>query len=105
MIPAFPGDYAGVGVELGVSQGWPRVVRVLPGGAAESAGLRAGDVVAAIGGESTEGAALPDVVAALRGPAGSGVVLTVRRGETTELVPLRRGRLVRAGDGAYRGSR
>lgn len=53
------------------------VVEVTPGGAAEQAGLRAGDVVTAVEGRPVEGLDLPEVRTWFRRPAG--VELRVRR--------------------------
>jgi carboxyl-terminal processing protease len=56
------------------------VVRPLEGSPAEAAGLRQGDVVTAVDGESVEGMTLDEAVLKVRGEAGTDVTLTVRRG-------------------------
>lgn len=100
----FPERYAGVGLELRIESGLPRVVRILPGSAAERAGVRAGDVLLEVDGVSTRGWALADVVAALRGKSQSRVILTIRRvAGAREIVPLRRGLLVRPADAGLDG--
>jgi len=73
------GSYAGIGVEVaGVAAGL-RLVRCLPGSAAERAGLRAGDLLVRIDGTPAGAANLEAALEALRGPAGSTVRLTVQR--------------------------
>ena len=56
------------------------VVRPLEGSPAEAAGLREGDIVTAVNGESVEGMTLDEAVLKVRGEAGTEVTLTVRRG-------------------------
>lgn len=78
-VEAFPTSFVGVGVELHIDESVPHVVRVLNGGAAERAGLAAGDRLVAVNGESTSGKTLGDVVMALRGPPESQVSVSVER--------------------------
>ncbi len=59
------------------------VVAPLEDAPAERAGLRPGDIVLAVDGESVEGSTLHDTVNKVRGPAGTEVTLTLRRGEET----------------------
>jgi len=56
------------------------VVRPLQGSPAEAAGLREGDIVTAVDGESVDGMTLDEAVLKVRGEAGTDVTLTVRRG-------------------------
>ena len=78
-VEAFPTTYVGVGIELHIDADTPNVVRVLTGGAAERAGIAAGDKLLAVNGESTTGKTLGDVVMALRGPPESQVSVSVER--------------------------
>lgn len=57
------------------------VVRPLEGSPAEAAGLREGDVVTAVDGESVEGMTLDEAVLKVRGEAGTEVTLSVQRGD------------------------
>jgi len=56
------------------------VVRPLPGSPADKAGVRAGDVVAAVDGASVDGKTVDEVVKLVRGPRGTQVILTLQRG-------------------------
>lgn len=69
----------GIGVEIGIRNDVPTVVRVLKDNPAEKAGLMVNDVVTKVNGETTEGLALNDVVGKIRGEAGTSVKLTVVR--------------------------
>ncbi len=97
----FAGDrrprIAGIGAEIAMLDGRLVVVAPLDGGPARAAGLRAGDVIAAIDGKSVQGLAPDDAFARLRGPVGKAVRLTVRRGAgpAVELSVVRR-RVARA---------
>ena len=67
-----------------------RVVSVLPDAPAEGAGLRGGDSVVGVDGESIGGNTIADTIWLIRGPRGSDVVLTVER-EGEELdIPITR---------------
>ncbi|MFJ1299216.1 S41 family peptidase [Pseudomonadota bacterium AL_CKDN230030165-1A_HGKHYDSX7] len=70
---------ASIGLELKMEQGRLTVVRALPGGPAEAAGLRAGDVITTVDGQATEGMHLPQAVTLLRGELGTRTQLQVQR--------------------------
>ncbi len=73
------GNYGGLGIQIEVRAGWITVVAPLPETPAERAGIQTGDQITAIDGNSTEDYSSEKAVSTLRGPAGSDVVLTVRR--------------------------
>lgn len=70
---------SGVGVELGLRDGYVRVLRTLPDNPARKAGVLAGDIVYKIDGEEVWTWSSSDIARKLRGEAGSGVTLTVAR--------------------------
>ncbi|HEX6470868.1 MAG TPA: S41 family peptidase [Streptosporangiaceae bacterium] len=76
------GRYSGVGLWLGTADGETtvRVASVQPGSPAERAGVRSGDLITAVGGQSVAGWSLPRIATALRGEPSSGVEMVVRRG-------------------------
>ena len=101
-VSAYPDQFAGVGLELHAAADAVEVVRALPGGAADEAGVRAGDRVVAVDGVPVRGRALADVVQRLRGPAGSTVALVIERTDGRRTLALRRSELERSGQGGYR---
>jgi hypothetical protein len=75
-----PGDeFAGIGAFLAPTPKGVIVGSVLPGGPAESAGLKTGDRLLTIDGERAEGLPLTDCVQRLRGAEGTRVLVTVAR--------------------------
>jgi carboxyl-terminal processing protease len=73
------GRFAGVGMELGVGDGYIKVLTPLEGSPAAQAGLLSGDILLAIDDVSLEGRTLTYALQALRGSPGSSVRLDVRR--------------------------
>jgi carboxyl-terminal processing protease len=73
------GNYAGLGIQIDVRDGWITVVAPLPDTPAERAGVATGDQIIEVDGRSTEGWKNDEAVKALRGEAGSRVTIMVRR--------------------------
>jgi carboxyl-terminal processing protease len=83
------GNYAGLGIQIDVRDGWITVVAPLPETPAERAGIQTGDQIIEVDGKSTEGWKNDEAVKALRGDAGSKVVITIRRAGITEPIKYR----------------
>ena len=87
------GKYYGLGITVTTRFG--KVTVVSPpfvGSPAEKVGLRVGDVIAQVNGESTEGMDLNEVVSKLKGPRGTSVKIKVLRpgvDEPIEMNPIR----------------
>lgn len=73
------GSFAGVGMEIDVKNGVLTVIAPLKGTPAETAGIKAGDQIAAIDGKSTDGVSTDKAVTQIRGPVGTTVDLTIIR--------------------------
>ena len=73
----FRGRYSGIGVELSLRNGDIKVVFVIPGGAADGAGIEVGDVITAVNGKDLRGTDPQLAINALRGEAGSELDVTV----------------------------
>ncbi|MFC1608579.1 S41 family peptidase [Patescibacteria group bacterium] len=79
------GKFEGIGAEIGIKKGTLTVVAPLDGSPAETAGLRAGDKILKIDGESTAEMGINEAVMKIRGEKSTDVTLTVFRnnGEST----------------------
>ena len=74
------GSFEGIGAFVRENEeGLTEIVRPMDGQPADLAGLKAGDVVIAVNGESVVGQSLDEVIAQIRGPEGSEVTITIRR--------------------------
>jgi len=73
------GSFFGVGIIISRRNGNVTVISPIAGTPAAARGLRAGDVISKVSGESTEDLTLDEVVDLVRGPEGTTVVLTIDR--------------------------
>jgi carboxyl-terminal processing protease len=83
------GNYAGLGIQIDVRDGWITVVAPLPETPAERAGIETGDQIIEVDGKSTEGWKNDQAVKALRGEPGSRVGITIRRAGITDPIKYR----------------
>ncbi|MGB2705399.1 MAG: S41 family peptidase [Candidatus Omnitrophota bacterium] len=73
------GEFSGLGLEIGIRDGILTAIAPLEGTPAEKAGLKAGDKIVRIDGESTRDIKLMEAVGKLRGKPGTKVELTILR--------------------------
>ena len=73
------GNYAGLGLETDLRDGWLIVVAPMPGGPAERAGLQPGDRIVEIMNKPAKGWTSEEASKALRGKAGTAVTLKIER--------------------------
>ncbi len=73
------GSFEGIGIEFNVIRDTIVVVAPIAGGPSEALGIRAGDKIVKIDGESAIGFTTEDVMKTLRGPGGSKVTVTIVR--------------------------
>jgi len=83
------GNYAGLGIQIDVRDGWITVVAPLPETPAERAGIETGDQIIEVDGKSTEGWKSDQAVKALRGEAGSKIGITIRRAGINDPIKYR----------------
>ena len=84
----FRGYFEGIGAEVTMRDGRVTIVSPIPDTPAERAGVRPGDIILAINGESTEGINLFEAVSKIRGTRGDAVELVILHKTSTEPVNL-----------------
>jgi carboxyl-terminal processing protease len=75
------GEFSGIGAELGTKDKNIIVIAPLDGSPAEKAGIKAGDIVLKVDGQSVVGVDLSKVVTQIRGTKGTPVTLTVQHAD------------------------
>jgi carboxyl-terminal processing protease len=83
------GNYAGLGVEVDLRDGWLIVVAAIPGGPADHAGLQPGDRIIGIAGKQTKGWTNEEASKVLRGKPGTTVTLTIERPGSSAPIELK----------------
>ena len=83
------GNYGGLGIRIDQKDGWVTVVQTLPNTPADRAGLRPGDRLIEVEGESMEGWTSDKAVTVLRGPDGEPVNIKIARVGVREPIPVR----------------
>ena len=82
------GKFGGIGATVGLKDDRITVTAPLPGTPAERAGIRPGDVILEVDGESTEGWSVRESVIRIRGPEGTPVRLLVLHQDAPEPVVI-----------------
>jgi carboxyl-terminal processing protease len=81
------GAYAGIGALVTIKDGNITIVAPIPGSPAEKTGIKAGDIILEINGESVTGLDLDKVVSKIKGPEGTVIkLLILRAGESQPLI-------------------
>ncbi len=84
---ATQGEFGGLGIEVGMEDGFVKVISPIEDSPAYKAGLKSGDLIMKLDDASTKGLTLNDSVKKMRGKPGTSIVLTVlRKGETKPLI-------------------
>lgn len=80
------GQFGGLGIEVGMENGFVKVVSPIDDTPAQRAGIKAGDLIVRLDDKPVKGMTLADAVKIMRGEPGSQIVLTViREGEEAPL--------------------
>lgn len=78
------GEFGGLGIQIAIKDGVLTIIAPIEDTPAYRAGVKAGDKIIKINGESTKNISLHDAVTRLRGPKGSSVTITIVRKELEE---------------------
>lgn len=73
------GEFGGLGIEVGVVDGFIKVIAPIDDTPASRAGIRPGDIVIKVDGRSIRDVSVSDVIGKMRGKAGTPVTLTIMR--------------------------
>ncbi len=73
------GSFGGIGISIGIRDGWVTVISPIEGTPAWRAGIQGGDRIIKIDGTSSEGLSLDDAMKKMRGERGSKVDLSIYR--------------------------
>ncbi len=82
------GFFGGIGAEVGIRDGVMTILSPMPDTPAEAAGVKPGDVILEVDGESIEGLSLLQVVRLIRGDKGTKVTLLIRHLRSSEPVSI-----------------
>ncbi len=78
------GEFGGLGIQIGIKDGILTIIAPIEDTPAYKAGLKAGDKILKIEGESTKNLGIQDAVTKMRGPKGKPVILNIYREGWTE---------------------
>jgi len=78
------GEFGGLGLEVGIENGFIKVIAPIDDTPAQKAGIEAGDLIIKIDGKPVKGLGLNEAVDAMRGPRGSEIELTIVREGTRQ---------------------
>ncbi|MGI9285351.1 MAG: S41 family peptidase [Pseudomonadales bacterium] len=85
------GEFGGLGLEVGMEDGFVRVISPIDDTPADKAGILAGDLIIKLDDRSVKGMSLPEAITLMRGPPDSEIKLTIaREGEPPFEVTLTR---------------
>jgi carboxyl-terminal processing protease len=73
------GEFGGLGIEVTQEGGYVKVISPIDDTPASRAGVKPGDLITHLNGQSTQGLSLQDAVEQMRGERGSSIRLTIRR--------------------------
>jgi carboxyl-terminal processing protease len=80
------GEYGGLGIEVGMENGFIKVIAPIDDTPAQKAGLKSGDLIVRLNDKSVKGMSISDAVKIMRGKPGEPIdLLVVREGESNRL--------------------
>lgn len=88
MVSQTTGTFGGIGIVIGIRDEQLTIISPIKGTPGERAGLRASDVILKIDGKDTTYMTTDEAASLMRGPEGTGVHLTIKRGDEVIEVPI-----------------
>ena len=82
------GEFGGLGLEVGMEDGYIRVVSPIDDTPAAKAGVEPGDVIVKLNDKPVKGMTLREAVGLMRGPKGSPIELTILRKDNKQLLQI-----------------
>lgn len=73
------GEFGGLGIEVGMEDGFIKVVAPIDGTPADKAGLKTGDLIIKLDEQAVQGMAMDDAIELMRGEKGTPITLTILR--------------------------
>lgn len=73
------GEFTGLGLEVGMEDGYVKIIAPIDGSPASAAGLQSGDVILKLDNVPVKGMTLNEAIEVMRGPKGSDIELTIGR--------------------------
>ncbi len=73
------GEFTGLGLEVGMEDGYVKIISPIDGSPAAGAGLQSGDIILKLGKVPVKGMSLTEAIDLMRGPKGSDIELTIGR--------------------------
>ena len=73
------GEFTGLGIEVGMEDGYVKIISPIDGSPASAAGLQSGDIILKLGTVPVKGMSLNEAIDIMRGPKGSEIKLTIGR--------------------------
>jgi carboxyl-terminal processing protease len=73
------GEFTGLGIEVGMEDGYVKVISPIDGSPAAEAGLQSGDVILKLDKAPVKGMSLNEAIDIMRGPKGTDITLTIGR--------------------------
>jgi carboxyl-terminal processing protease len=78
------GEFSGLGIEVGMEDGYVKIVAPIDGSPAAEAGLMSGDLILKLDGKQVKGLSLNEAIELMRGPKGSPIELQIGRPGTSQ---------------------
>jgi carboxyl-terminal processing protease len=76
---ATSGEFTGLGLEVGMEDGYVKIISPIDGSPAAEAGLKSGDLILKLGNVPVKGMSLNEAIEIMRGPKGSKIELSIGR--------------------------